>query len=117
MTSRVRSGEYRYPIIVQRKKAAAVQDAFGQVDEAVASNWETYCSRRAKKETLPGNEPVVGDQAQPVFGHRLVVRADGETKGITPLMRVSWEGRLLNIQSVELQGYRLQEVLLICREQ
>lgn len=116
MKGKTRSGEFRYPITVQRLKASASQDAFGQTDQWDDSSWETYITRRACKETQPGTEPIVGEQVQPVAGHILTVRADAETKAITTLMRVIFNGKTLHILSAENVGYRLQDVVLICKQ-
>jgi len=87
----------RHWVTVQQMKADAERDDNNEVDQTDADNWETYCRRRSEFKTRGGSERFASDMIQAGQTHRVYMRRDSTTKGITSQMRMSYDGRVFNI--------------------
>ena len=63
-------------------------------------SWSTYATRWAAIEPLLGREYWAAQQVVAENSVRFRLRYDATTAAITPKMRVSYDGRLFDIQSV-----------------
>ena len=103
------AGQLRQRVTIQ--KDTPTQDVYGQ---PVAS-WGTHLTRWASVEPLTGREAFTAAQMQSTVTTRIRVRwSSGH--GITPKMRVSWDGRLFEIDSVVEVGSGREELHLMCTE-
>lgn len=105
----MQAGKLRHRVTIQQD--TPVQDGYGQ---PVAS-WGTYAVRWAAVEPLTGREYFTAQQTQATVNTRIRVRwSSGH--GITPKMRVSWSGRLFEIDSVLEKESGHRELHLMCTE-
>lgn len=110
------AGAYDQRITIQQLKVDATPDAFGAVDGSDNGNWETYIQRWAAVEPVTGREQLRGGQTTPIGLYRLRLRSDSETRAVSPAMRISWSGRILNIESVLDRHAQKREVEITAKE-
>ena len=86
-------------VTVQRLKDEEdlTRDDNNEVDPTDSANWQTYATRSAAFKTRGGSERFASDMIQAGQTHRVYMRRDSTTKGITPTMRLSYDGRVFNI--------------------
>lgn len=111
-----RAGDYDQRIIIQKLKDEPTQDAFGQVDNSDDDNWETYTTRWAAIEPITSREQIRGGQVEPIGQYRVRMRSDSTTRAITTAMRISWNGRTLNIDNTLDKHAQKREVELTAKE-
>lgn len=87
----MRAGRLRRQITIE--VGTATQDATGQE----ILSWATFATVRASVEPLNGKESFTAEQEQAKATTRFRVRY---IEGVTPKMRVNYDGRLFNIVSV-----------------
>ena len=75
--------------------------------------WETFATVWASIEPLIGREYFAQEREQATVSHKIRMR---HFPGITHKMRVAWESRLFEIESVLNVGERNREIVLMCRE-
>lgn len=105
------AGRLRHSITIEQK--TPLVDELG--DEQ-AFSWDSYCSRRASVQPLRGREYFAAAQEQTELSHKVILRADSTTLGITAAMRVNYGGRLLDIEAVININERGRWLELMCVE-
>lgn len=85
-------GRLRHRVVIQAQNTTATSD-FGHG----YANWTTAATVWASIEPLSGRELFQAKQVQPDATHKIMIRG-GQT--ITPLNRLSHEGRYFNVLSV-----------------
>lgn len=100
------AGRLREEIVIQEK--SVVRDAFG--GETVS--WVTFASVRAEVQPIAGREYVAMRQAQAEISIRFRLRY---VAGVTPAMRVSWNGGTYDIVEAINVNARNRELELLCR--
>jgi len=101
------AGRFKQSITVQQSSIAT--NAAGQDTET----WSTYAARRAAVEALKAKELVAQYQRRALFPWFFRMRSDSLTRDIEPTWRISWDGRTLEIDSVQQRG---DEVHVIATE-
>jgi SPP1 family predicted phage head-tail adaptor len=88
----IRTGELREQIVIERPTPS--RDAYGGQIEA----WSTFASPWARVVTMKGDEALraASDQAQHAVRFQLHHLA-----GVTPAMRIVWQGRTYDIREVD----------------
>jgi SPP1 family predicted phage head-tail adaptor len=84
-------------IVIQKLKTAATVDGHGEINRTLAANWETFATVWASFQSLNGGERFASDYTQSGQTHRVFVRWSSTTKQISPLMRISYDSRILGI--------------------
>lgn len=98
----MRAGQLRHLITIE--EAAETQDAYGEPD----LTWSTYTTAWAKVEPLSSRETVEARSVNQERTHRITMR---HQDGITPDMRVNWDGRTFDIEgtrNIEERGRMLE---------
>ena len=103
----MRAGALRHQIIIQ--SVTEVPDASGSPVES----WSTFATVSAAYEPAFGSEGVKEDQEQATVNVKFRVRF---LSGVVPKMRVSFDSRLFDIQSVIDVGGRGKQLHLMCVE-
>lgn len=103
----MRIGELRHRITIQYK--VTVIDAYG--GETIT--WTDYLTCWGAVEPLSGREFLEGRRLENEIGHRIRIRYRA---GLTPSMRVSWDDRIFDIESVLERSSGRRELWLMCRE-
>lgn len=83
---------------------------------AVTNTWATFCTRRAAVEPISGREYFDARAENAEISVKFRMRHDSKTGLITPKMRISYDSRYFDIESVINTGERDKEVILMCRE-
>lgn len=78
--------------------------------------WSTHAIRHAVVVPLSGREYFYAQQNNAERMTRFRVRYDEKTKAITPKMRVSYNGRTFDIQSVINENENNRHILIVCSE-
>jgi len=79
-------------------------------------SWSHYCIRWANVLPLRGEETFSAAQEQTVVSHKIDMAYDSKTKNITANMRVNFNNRLFDIESVINIGERNHTLELSCQE-
>lgn len=87
----MRAGRLRETIVIQRN--TPTRSPAGDDEPA----WTAFITTRAGVEPMTGREYLGSDQVQSETTHKFTIRYQA---GITPAMRISWDSRLFDIQSV-----------------
>lgn len=103
----MQSGQLRHRITIQN--ATVAQDAYGEP----IKTWGAFATLWAAAEPLTGREYFAGQQEQTGVSVRFRIR---DYAGITPLMRVSWDSRIFDIENVINDPTNRREIHLMCRE-
>lgn len=106
----MRSARLRSLVTIQTPTQTT--DAYG----APTETWATYATRWAEVEPLSGREYFAAQQVASEVSHKIKLRHDSLTGSITPKMRISWDSRVFDINSVINAGERDREVELMCVE-
>jgi len=101
------AGKYRHRVTIQTFTEA--RNGFGEV----VRTWGVYKVKWALVTPMNGNERVYAEQIMAGMTHTIDVPY---ISGITPGMRVTWNGRTFNIESVTNSGERNISLVLICSE-
>ena len=102
----MRSSKLKYPIVIEQ--ATASRDSYGEP----VQTWETYSNVWADIQPLRGREFYDAQQVNAELTKKITVRLDED---ISPQMRVSYDSRYMDIQSVR-HFHDYQETVLLCRE-
>lgn len=105
--ARLHAGIFRHRITILEK--TVTRDGYG----AEIVTWTTQGTYWASVEPIRGREFVEMKQAQAEVSHRIRMRV---ATGIKPEMRVSFDGREFEIDSVINVRERDRELQLMCRE-
>ena len=99
----------RHPVVIQQR--VVTTDAYGEAVET----WTTLAEEMADVRMQPGGESWTSgaDQSVARLTHRVRLRYRSD---VTPLNRVQWNGRILDIESAVDPDGRSRELLLICAE-
>jgi SPP1 family predicted phage head-tail adaptor len=81
--------------------------------ESILQSWDTFAEAWASIEPLIGKEYFAQEREQAVVSHKIRMRYQ---PGITHKMRVAWESRLFEIESVLNVGERNREIVLMGSE-
>ena len=100
-------GELRHRVTIQEKTVTI--DTYG--GEVVA--WADVATVWAAVEPLSGREFLEGGRLENEINHRIRIRY---REGLTPSMRVCWQSRAFDIESVIERESRRREIWLMCRE-
>lgn len=92
------------------EQAVTARDETG--DETIT--WQTYCTRWAAVEPVGGSEFWTVHQETGTQQIAITLRYDTQTAAITPKMRASWGGRLLNIEAVVDRDSAHRQIDLMC---
>lgn len=103
----MRAGLLRHKITIQQ--VAEAQDASGSMDEA----WSTFVKVWAAYEPQTGKESFTEDQQQAFLTVRFRVRY---LSGITPKMRILFDGRYFDILATADVGGRGKQLHIMTRE-
>ena len=106
----MRAGLLRKTITIQ--SATESRSSSGSVIET----WTNYAIRRASVEPVSGKEYFAARAVNADVSIRFRVRHDSLTGAITPKMRISYDARLFDIESVINSWERDREILMMCRE-
>lgn len=102
---------FRHRITIQQRTKGT--NASGEVTDT----WSTYATRWADIEPTGARETTVGGrQTVAEVGYRITLHSDAQTRAITPQMRVSYDGRQLNIGGKYDEGERREFIKLLCTE-
>jgi len=97
----------RHKILVE--KVTETQDAYGDIVET----WSTYYGSYAEVQPLNGKEYFDSQSVQADVTIKFRIRY---LQGIIPKMRVSYNSRLFDIESVIDVDERHKETILMCKE-
>lgn len=103
----MRAGKLRHTVIIQ--SATEALDGFG---EAVKT-WAEYAKARASVEPLQGREFYAAQQFNSEVKVKIRMRF---LDGVTPKMRISFNSKIYNIQSIVDPQERNNEMHLMCSE-
>ena len=103
----MRGGPLRYRITIERPVEIQAGDG------SMITAWETFADVWASIEPLIGREYFAQDREQAAVSHKIRMRY---LPGITHKMRVAWESRIFEIESVLNVGERNREIVLMCSE-
>lgn len=106
----MRIGPLRHRVTIQRNTPA--QNSFG---EPVAS-WSALATIWANVLPSSGRENFIasGEQELATITHRVQMRYRND---LTPKMRIVWDGRNLDIESVQDPSGKREYLMVLCREQ
>ena len=82
-------------------------------DGSIVTAWETFATTWASIEPLIGREYFAQEREQATVSHKIRMR---HLRGITHKMRIAWELRIFEIESVLNVGERNREIVLMCSE-
>ena len=82
-------------------------------DGSIATAWETFATTWASIEPLIGREYFAQQRERATVSHKIRMR---HLSGITHKMRISWESRNFEIESVLNVGERNRELVLMASE-
>ena len=102
----MRAGDLRERITIQQN--APTRDGFS----ADVDHWSTFATLWAKVETVSGAEAIEQQRAAALLTYKITLRY---YPGITPDMRVSWRGSLLNINAI-IDDRAGGDMQLVCSE-
>lgn len=103
----MRSGLLRNQITIE--SVTETQDSAGSPIES----WTTYAVVMSAYEPQSGSESFDEDQEQATVKHRFRIRY---LSGITPKMRISFDSRIFDIESVINVGGRNKQIHLMAKE-
>lgn len=103
----MRSGRLRHKVTIQTASEAI--DSFGQA----IKTWSTYAQPFASVEPLNGKEFFTANADNSEVTVRIRLRY---LAGLTTKMRVLWDSRYYNIQSIIDPAERTAEMVLMCSE-
>jgi SPP1 family predicted phage head-tail adaptor len=104
----MRIGTLRHRVRIERGEAA--QDGLG----AEVLTWREVATVWAEVRSVSGREQTeMGEQIFGLLTHQVWMRY---RTGITPKMRLVWNGRVLEIQSVHEVDNRMRSLRLMCLE-
>lgn len=101
------AGKLRHRVVIQY--ATVAQDAYGEP----VKTWATLATVWGAVEPLIGREYLAAQQLQSAIPVRVRIRYRND---VTPLMRVSWDGNLYDIESVQEVRTERRELILMCKE-
>ncbi|SDY23100.1 phage head closure protein [Thermoactinomyces sp. DSM 45892] len=104
----MKSGRLRHRVTIQRL-IQGQEDGLG----GTTQRWEGITSVWARVTPLNGNEMAIAQQIQPSTTHRVEMRY---RKGVTSHMRLLFQGRRLEILSVQNIEELQKEIHLLCKE-
>lgn len=107
----MRAGSLRHKVTFERQSSA--QDTFGGIPDT----WASVGDRFASVEPFRGSEREVQSGEISRLMVKIKVRYDSLTKTITPADRISWDGSVYDIHSIENVWHRNRELILTCEEQ
>lgn len=102
-----RAGLFRHKLTIETP--TEIVDSYGQA----VKSWSTYSTPFGSVEPLQGREYFASNQFDSEVTVRIRLRHD---PGITTRMRVSFDSRLYNIQSIITPAERGREMQLMCSE-
>lgn len=103
----MQAGRLRHRIVIQNFTTST--DTYGEP----IKTWATWATVWAAVEPLSGREYWNAQQVQSEVNTRIRIRL---RDGVTPLMRVNWDGRLFDIENVVRDPTNKREMHLMCRE-
>lgn len=102
----MRAGKLRHRIAIQTNTPS--KDSYGQ---PVAS-WATAATVWAAVEMAGGRESMSQQQVESVAAVKFTIRR----RDVTAQQRVSWDGRLFDVESIAQDPTNRRETVLTCRE-
>lgn len=103
----MRAGRLNHKVIIQQP--VEVQDTTGQA----VKSWTTYASVWASVEPLKGREFLESQQINAETSTRVRIR---KLAGVTQKMRISYDSRIYNINTILHVNERQREMHLMCSE-
>lgn len=105
----MQAGHLRHRVVIEEQSVARADDG-GEV-----VSWESLATVWAAVEPLAGREFFSAEQFQSELSHRVRLRYRADVS-FTPKMRVAWDGRTFDVESVLDVGGRRRELHLMCME-
>lgn len=102
----MQAGKLRHRITIQNATETNTSGSLSQ-------SWGTYATVWSAVEPLSGREYFQSQQVTAEVTTRFRIRY---RSGVTPLMRISWDSRTFEIQSVIRDATNNREMVLMCRE-
>lgn len=84
---------YQDSVTIQNPNRAASADAAGAVDLSSDSNWQTFCTRKARVASVSGRELTTLGQAESIRTHVVEMWGDSSTRLIREDYRVRYTDR------------------------
>lgn len=103
----MRAGKLRHWITIQTR--TDTRDSYGEP----ISTWTTFDQVWASIEPIAGREYFASKETRSQSTHRMRIRY---RSGITTKMRISWDSRLFDIESILNTEERDRELILMCVE-
>jgi SPP1 family predicted phage head-tail adaptor len=103
----IRAGDLRRQITIQQRDATV--DSFKQ--EVVT--WTTFATCWAEIDPMSGRELMAAGAQQFEMTHEITIRYRA---GVTPAMRVLYQGRIFNIVAVIDNDTQHRKLTLVCQE-
>jgi SPP1 family predicted phage head-tail adaptor len=104
------AGKLRQRITIQTR--GTTQNAMGQP----SSTWNDTLTVYARVVSVSGKEEFKGQQFNPEVTHQITIRSSTAAEAITPLQRISTNGRILDIISVNFGERRIDPIMITCKE-
>lgn len=105
----MRSGLLRHYITIQKKQDTPTRDDYG----AEVDSWSTFEQVWANIAPISGREYFDSQRVNSNVSHKFIIRY---LSGVVPTMRVSFDSRTFNIESVLNRDERGREMELMCVE-
>lgn len=103
----MRAGTLRHRVTIEQQSVSRGTDG-----EEIVS-WVELATVWAAVEPLSGREFFAANQIQSELSHRIRMRHRGD---VTPKMRVHWDGRLFDVETVIADRTHARELHLMCVE-
>lgn len=112
------AGKNNTPLAARLRKKITIQQLTETQDAegGLVESWATYAIRSASIVPLNGTEYFQSRQFQNDVNYRIRLRYDSITKDITPKMRISWDSKIFDIESIINPMERNKELVLMCIE-
>lgn len=107
------AGALRHRVTIERVKPQSV----GRLGEQrqTPDRWAAWQANvPANVTAFSAREVVQSDRTQALISYTVRIRT---LKGLTPRDRLRWNGIILNIQSIQLRGLRLEEQEILCSQE
>jgi SPP1 family predicted phage head-tail adaptor len=91
---------------------AAGQGSMGQP----VNTWTDVLTVYARVVATSGSEQFKGQQFNPEVTHHIEIKNSSQTDQLTPLHRVNFNGKILDITSINPGERRLDDITITCKE-
>jgi SPP1 family predicted phage head-tail adaptor len=106
----MQAGKLRHRITFQVR--AAGQGSMGQP----VNTWTDLFTVYARVVSVTGKEEFNGQQFNPEITHQVTIRNSTSTDQLTPMHRITFGGKILDIQAINVGERRLAPIVITCKE-